>query len=364
MQNLELFQYTEKLKSEWDNFVTNHPQGSIHQISDWKDFQTQIPGRETVYGYGVRRNGKILATTFCVQMHTGMGGKFWFYSARGPVWNPKKPDAQDAAEFLIKEVSQKLKEAGGIFWRIDPYINSSSPHPLGEGLGERVASQQYQPTDTLEIDLTQTEDEILSQMKRKGRYNIKIAKRDGVEIETIPKGKFTDQDLEDYWSLCTETTGRDGFSGHEKSYYKNFLSSLPENAVLFFATVPNPSLVKGEIEGIASRPSTRIATAIFTLCGTKSIYYFGASTSAPEYRKLMAPYLLQWEMMQYGKANGATTYDFLGIAPENEPKHAYAGITEFKLKFGGYRKTYSPGVEIPLNKLWYTAYKTIKKLKR
>lgn len=346
MSDFELFEYSDATKAEWDEFVTHHPQGSVHQISDWKTLQETIPGRETVYGYGVKKNGKILATTFCVQMHTGVGKKFWFYSARGPVWNPEDTQAQKAAEHLTKEVSKKLKAAGGIFWRIDPYVEPQ--HTIYHIPHSKPAAQQYQPTDTLEIDLTQSEEEILAGMKRKGRYNIKLARKHNVEIEVIPDGKFTAQDLEDYWNLSTETTGRDGFSGHEKSYYEKFLSNLKKNAILFFATV----------EG------KRIATAIFTLCGHKSIYYFGASTSDPQYRNLMAPYLLQWEMMMYGKTHGSTTYDFLGIAPEDQPNHPYAGITEFKLKFGGYRKTYNPGIEIPLNKLWYNVYRTIKKLKK
>jgi lipid II:glycine glycyltransferase (peptidoglycan interpeptide bridge formation enzyme) len=113
----------------------------------------------------------------------------------------------------------------------------------------------------------------------------------------------------------------------------------------------------------AEKDGVKITTAISTFCGDKAIYYFGASTSNREYRNLMAPYGLQWFMVNFAKKRGCKTYDFLGIAPENEPNHAYAGISDFKWKFGGYRKTYQSGVEIVFDKFWYKIYRLVKKLR-
>lgn len=60
----------------------------------------------------------------------------------------------------------------------------------------------------------------------------------------------------------------------------------------------------------------------------------------------MAPYLLQWEGMEIGNDFGSKWYDFFGVAPRlsaqsqdseynYDPKHQYAGVTRFKLGFGG-----------------------------
>jgi peptidoglycan pentaglycine glycine transferase (the first glycine) len=341
MKPIEFFSFSDANKAEWDQFVTQSPTGSVHQISVWKNFQEKIPGRGPDLGFGVRDkdSGEILATTFCVRMQT-MFGKFWWYSARGPVFDQEKNEA--AGALLMEHVAKELKKFGGIFWRFDPYVKEEFSK-----VRTWKATQDYQPTDTLEIDLTKPNETILAEMKRKGRYNINLAQRKGVSIVAIENGAFTPQDLDDFWKLNGETTTRDRFSGHEKSYYRHLLEELEYHAVLFFA----------EFEG------QRIATAISIFCADKSIYYFGASSSDREMRNLMAPYLLQWEMMQYAKKKECKTYDFLGIAPEGALKHAYAGISEFKWKFGGYRKTYLPGKEIILDPFWYIVYRVIKKAK-
>ncbi len=340
------FEFTDNLQEEWDKFVIENKRGSVHQISDFKKLQESIPGRGPVLGFGARDkiSRKILATVFCVKMQTGFLNKFWWYSARGPVFDD---ESTEAVEFLIFKVREILmKQEKGLFWRLDPYLETKDTD-IFANFSVKQATQNYQPTDTLELDLTKSEELLLSEMKRKGRYNIKLSAKKGVIFREILASEVTEQDLDDFYNLNNETTSRDGFSGHQKSYYRSFIKNLDKYAVLFFA----------EFEG------KRIATAISTFCGDKAIYYFGASTSDRQYRNLMAPYGLQWFMINFAKKRGCKTYDFLGIAPENEPNHAYAGISDFKWKFGGYRKTYRPGVEIVFAKFWYKIYRLVKKLR-
>ena len=336
------------MSHEWDDFVRTSKRGSIHQLSVWKPFQETIAGRGPVKGWGMRNTaGKIIATTFAVQMDTGFRGKKWWYSARGPVFDDEKH-----GQNLIEHVAEELKKESGIFWRFDPYVTLQAAVSTGLSLRKnrvRTCAQNYQPTDTLILDLTKSDQQLLSEMKRKGRYNISLAERKGVKCIRIAGQNVSGQDLDDFWRLNGETTDRDAFSGHEKKYYHHFLTLLAPYADLFFAQAED---------------GTRIASAISTFAGNKAIYYFGASTSNPEYRNLMAPYLLQWTMIQEAKNRNCTTYDFLGIAPEKEPKHAYAGISEFKWKFGGTRHTYAPGKEIIFEPFWYRLYRIGKRMRR
>jgi len=44
---------------------------------------------------------------------------------------------------------------------------------------------------------------------------------------------------------------------------------------------------------------------------------------------------MHWKIMQDAKEMGCRRYDFFGIAPLNDPNHAYARFSRFKSRFGG-----------------------------
>ncbi|HEY5713763.1 MAG TPA: peptidoglycan bridge formation glycyltransferase FemA/FemB family protein [Candidatus Gracilibacteria bacterium] len=357
----ELFRFQDIDPKVWDAFVLAQGSGSIHQVSTWKKFQEKIPGRDKVLGFGLIEKNKeeiienkssqvpkfsssqVLITCLCIKRDVGFKNKFWFYSPRGPVFREELDQA--ALDFFIQEVSKILKKEGAMFWRLDPYLIPNTQYLIP---GSCPATAEYQPTDSLVLDITGTEDEILAQMKRKGRYNIKLAREKGVEIQIIPSGEVTQEPIEKYWHLSQETAGRDGFSTHDKAYHEAFIKDLSPYTVL----------------GLALHEDQPIAGVINTCCGDKAIYYLGASSGNPDVRPLMAPYLLQWEMILYSKKQGCGSYDFTGITPEGQPDHPYKGITQFKEKFGGARATYQGAREIILNKTWYWLYRSLKYLSK
>lgn len=342
-----------KFNKIWDCFVNNHPQGSIHQISPWAKFQSTIPGRTNIQGHYIteKNSQEILAATITVHMDTGFFKKKWAYSARGPIGT----ENEKAINLLLQETTKSLKNSHIIFWRVDPYLSKKNGQDLWKNFQKYsiyktlTPTQNYQPTDTLELDLSLGEEELLTQMKRQARSIIKkLEKNPQISFHRIKSHHITEQNITDFFTLNNETTSRDNFSGHQKIYYKNFLKNLPKNSELFF-------IKSGE---------TPIAAAINTHAASKAIYYFGASSSDNNFRKLRAPYLLQWEMIKIAKNDWqCKTYDFLGIVPEDQPNHPYKGITQFKTRFGGYRKTYHPGQEIPLNPFWYKIYRIAKKIR-
>jgi lipid II:glycine glycyltransferase (peptidoglycan interpeptide bridge formation enzyme) len=62
-----------------------------------------------------------------------------------------------------------------------------------------------------------------------------------------------------------------------------------------------------------------IAGGIFVFTPERAIYYYGASSSAPDDRKQMAPYLLQWTAICDAKKKQIPIYDFLGVADPSDP---------------------------------------------
>lgn len=323
--------FTEISPKDLDEFAVSHPYGNIHQSSKWAEFQSGVVGRGKALAYGVKDGDKLRAAGLFVRQELPYG-LCWYFCPRGPLLSYGKP-SEAAKEWGViwNGLKGVLAKEKCVFLRVE--------WPVCEGksmdFGQKAHAHHF-PEHTLEIDLSASEEEILKQMKQKGRYNIKVATKHGVKIR---KSK----DAEDFWKIFKKTTKRDGFSGHSKKYYEDLLRILGDKAELFLAEYKEKVL----------------AAAIVTYFGDTATYYFGASSD--EDRNVMAPYLLHWEIVKDAKAKGCRWYDLFGVAPlavskggaSYDEKHPWAGVTGFKEKFGGVRVSYWPAQEKPLKCVWY-----------
>ncbi|MFH0820330.1 MAG: peptidoglycan bridge formation glycyltransferase FemA/FemB family protein [Candidatus Peregrinibacteria bacterium] len=255
-------------------------------------------------------------------------GLNWLEVPRGPLFED---------EASLKTILEQLKKLGqeqqSVFIRMSCYDPRLSSIP-----GLHIRNYDNHPQTSLTLDLSGTEEEILEQMKPKGRYNIKVAQKHNLRVAVS-------DDVELFYNILCVTSERDGFKLHSKDFYQTMLKSLVEQAQLLVVYYED-------------RP---VAAGIFLTLDEWGIYYYGASDH--HYRNLMAPYLLQWEAIREAKKRGCKYYDFLGIAPLNSLRHRWAGVTEFKLKFGGRVVSYPPARELVLRKWWYFFYQIYKRLR-
>ncbi|MBT6068602.1 peptidoglycan bridge formation glycyltransferase FemA/FemB family protein [Candidatus Peregrinibacteria bacterium] len=237
----------------------------------------------------------------------------------------------------------------------------------------KKVSKAYLPEYTIKIDLKLSEAEILAQMKRKGRYNIGVAEKNGVKVERYFGKAASEKAIDEFYGILSETGGRDGFGIHKKSYYLEMLQSLGGEAALYLARV------EGKIETGGEAPGKAIAGLIVVYGTNEAVYYYGASSN--QYRNMMAPYLLQWQAMKDAKAARKSKYDFMGTARpvcgegpvdsegvalkevEFDKKDPLCGVTEFKQKFGGRLYKFESPVDLVLNSFWYSIIKIAKRLR-
>ncbi len=78
-----------------------------------------------------------------------------------------------------------------------------------------------------------------------------------------------------------------------------------------------------------------LAMTISVFSGDTALYYYGASTSDPEGRKLASSYLTLWESMKFSKNHRKKWYDLFGVADPNNPNDPLMGVSQFKQKLGG-----------------------------
>lgn len=202
------------------------------------------------------------------------------------------------------------------------------------------AYKKFIPTYTALIDLTLSPEEILANMKQKGRYNIKIATKHAVEVHEAEKNS---ENIQMFYRLMQETCSRDNFSGNSYSFYEKFLQQ--EQTLLVFAFHEN----------------TPLAAGIYIKSWDVMIYYYWASSS--EKRNLMAPYLLHWQMIQKAKSLNCHYYDFLGVAAAWEKNSPLAWVTDFKTKFTKNTPHVSESFLFVCNKFYYYFFIVLKTTK-
>jgi lipid II:glycine glycyltransferase (peptidoglycan interpeptide bridge formation enzyme) len=235
--------------------------------------------------------------------------------------------------------------------------NPHSPLPTPHSLLKK-ASANIQPPDTVLVDLTPSETDILAAMKPKWRYNIGLAEKRGVVInETGVNG------VDDFYQLLTETAERDGIAIHNAAYYRTLFEecneSQPKAPPIHCSLLISHCSLKLYT---ATHDGDILASLVALFCGKQATYLYGASANVK--RNLMAPYALQWKAMKDAKAFGCTEYDLFGIPPNDDPDHPMAGLYLFKTGFGG-KIIHRPGSwDFPCNPVLYALFSTAERLRK
>ena len=180
------------------------------------------------------------------------------------------------------------------------------------------ANTNILPANTIVVDLTQTEQQLLDRMKPKTRYNIRLALRKGVEVKSMGI-----EGLQAWYVLYKETALRNGLYLNDYHYFHTMFASKMECA----DSDVNVQLL------VAYHDQTPLAAMFLVLSAHRATYLYGASSN--KLRNLMPTYALQWKAMQIAKENRCREYDMFGIAPNPNPAHPMYGLYKFKQGFGG-----------------------------
>jgi lipid II:glycine glycyltransferase (peptidoglycan interpeptide bridge formation enzyme) len=281
----------------------------------------------------------------------------------GVIYVPKGPllDWNDTAlrHQLIADLKEYAQKHNAIFIKIDPDFELGEGIPGNPGSNENLlagdvtndlkeagwqfSQEQVQFRNTLLIDLTPGENELLANMKQKTRYNVNLALRKGVVVRT---GQPADIDM--LIHMYADTSVRDGFVIRSDGYYREVW-----NAFMFHATPkrldqPVAEALIAEVEG-----EPVAAVIIFRFAG-KAWYLYGMSRTA--HRDKMPNYLLQWEAIKRAKVAGCTVYDLWGAPDEFDETDPLWGVFRFKEGLGGKVHRYLGAWDLPLNRMLYRLY--------
>jgi lipid II:glycine glycyltransferase (peptidoglycan interpeptide bridge formation enzyme) len=216
--------------------------------------------------------------------------------------------------------------------------------------GWSYSSDQIQFKNTVLVDLSSSEDELLARMKQKTRYNIRLAEKKGV---TVRVGNQKDFGL--LYKMYAETSVRDGFVIRDENYYKTVWQTFTANEA---HSVSRPQSQSPFAEPLIADMDGEPVAAIFVFYFARRAYYvYGMSRNA--HREKMPTYLLQWEAMKRAKAKDCKSYDLWGAPDVFDESDSMWGVYRFKEGLGGQVMCTLGAWDFAPNRLWYQLYSEI-----
>jgi lipid II:glycine glycyltransferase (peptidoglycan interpeptide bridge formation enzyme) len=323
--------------TDWNQFLSKHPNAHLLQTGEWGELKSAFgwkPVRLVSGAEGVQILFRRLPLGFTVG------------------YIPKIPVRLDGFTFsqgLWSEIDLVCKRNRAIFLKLEPDLwNDQKPDALalseveGWDVTLRTSHHNIQPPRTILVDITDTEEQVLSRMKQKTRYNIRLAEKKKVTVRAW-------EDIGSFHKMMLLTGGRDGFGVHSREYYQRAYDLLYPKQ-------------KGELL-VAEYEGKPLAALFVARNGNRAYYLYGASTD--EERNRMPTYLLQWEAMKWAKSYDCEEYDLWGV-PDAEEATLEAnfetrhdglwGVYRFKRGFGGRLKRAVQAMDRVYNPLLYRAY--------
>jgi lipid II:glycine glycyltransferase (peptidoglycan interpeptide bridge formation enzyme) len=297
-------------KEIWEAFLKRQPNPTFLQSWDWSCFQEKF--RNKVYRLGVFENDNLVGICMCYVIKTRF--RTHIYTSGGPIidWHSKN----EAFPMLLGYLKLLAIKNNAKFIRIDPQIlDSKENHELLQKYNLVMANTNTQAEKKWVLDLSPDLETILNNMRKNTRYSIRKAEKQGIKTTFTTKA----EDFLIFWNLFTKTFNKQHFTPHPKSYYQNQFEAFrsEESYRLYYSKVDE----------------TILCSALFIFYGDSACYLHAANDS--ENREFMGAYDLIWQVIKDAKAAGIKYLDFWGIAPNDDPKHPWAGFTFFKKGFGG-----------------------------
>lgn len=248
----------------------------------------------------------------------------------GPLidWKDKK---------LAREVFEKIRKIAEkekcVFVRVRPQLLASAENlKILESLGLKKSPMHLAAEHTVIIDLSKSEEELLAEMRRQTRYDVRRAEKLGIKVEK----SNSEEIFREFRNEQAKTARRQNFIPPSLKVLLAEREAFDDDIVIYTAETS-----EGE----------KIAYGLVIKTGKEGDYYEAASTELN--RKLPGAHALLWRAVKDLKADGFKRFNLWGIAPAGQPNHRYAGVTTFKTGFGGEIVEYVPAHDLIISKIKY-----------
>ena len=349
--------------SEWNSIIRHLPKSHLLQTWEWAQVKAEYGWKPMpfIWRSGTGDADPIVSAAMILKRHVlnrGFAARLCIlYVPKGPLldWSNENLSKQ-----VLTDLQQYAKRQDSIFLKVDPDVILGTGIPEHEDRTENkngqvvvsalqqsgwlFSSNQIQFRNTVQVDLSGSEEELLSRMKQKTRYNVRLANKKGVVARV---GIFDDLSL--LYKMYAETSVRDGFVIRNEGYYRSVWTSFMNSSEGDHRPFAEPLIAEVDGEPVA-------AIIVFYFAGC-AYYIYGMSFET--HRERMPNYLLQWEAMRRAKARGCSIYDLWGAPDTFNERDPMWGVFRFKEGLGGKVIRTVGAWDYPASLIWYKTYTRI-----
>ncbi|MBQ9058680.1 MAG: peptidoglycan bridge formation glycyltransferase FemA/FemB family protein [Atopobiaceae bacterium] len=305
----------------------------IEQTSEWAAYEQTVNGRSYWGSVAIEQGGNPCGVCALIDYETH--GYHYLRSHHGPVWFDKPNETQERERLQALAEHVRNKDSKPVFAR----LAIAYEHDI---CSEVLSTVPY--NETVIIDLSGTDEDILSRLKSRGRRDVRKALRES-PISCADETDAAMADFSEYYAVMVETAERDGFAPAPMSDYQNMMRCLGKEHVRLYAGRDEQGrLTNWSLE---------------TISGTQAVHYYAAMRT--EYmRQFVADRLIYFAFCELAK-RGVTSIDLMGIGNDFAP--TLKGLNTFKCKFSPDTVSVAPDRDLILKPLMYKSLTAVKNVR-
>ena len=296
-------------QKKWDQFVTSHEDANFLQSWAWGDFH-EARKKTVVRRIALDNEEKIIAA-YVGQVETAKRGTYMAI-AGGPImdWSNKK-----LREAVFADIKEQAEKNHCVFVRIRPQIvENEKNRALFKQLGLKPAPMYLSVEYAGILDISKPEEEILAGASQGLRRKIRKAQKNNITVTTSTDPK----EIKTFYKIQLETAARQKFVEFSEDFLRKQFEA--------FAKYDEVKLYTAKLG------DEILAQNFMIFYGNEASYHYGVSTELGT--KYSGAPLLHMQAMRDARERGIKRYNFWGITAENDTKHRFYGVSQFKRSFG------------------------------
>jgi len=327
-------------QTEWDEFVTAHPDANF--LQSWDFYEFYFSRGFDIVRRGIYDENNQLVGVYAGEVEPAKRGRH-LAVAGGPIFDWTN---QEIKNLIFSDMKQQAKKLKCTFVRVRPQLqNTPENAKIFQQLGFRKAPMYLSVEFAGVLNLENSEEEILKNMRQRLRRALRKAEKNQITIEKTSDPKA----IHDFYQIELQTAKRHDFYAFSEDFLTKQFAAFAKNdeAVLYIAKL------NGEI----------LAENFMIFYGNEASYHYGVSSELGT--KYSGAPLLHMEAMRDARKRGIKRYNFWGIVDENDTKHRFYGVSVFKRGFGVEELKYLEARDLVLDKIpYYTKTLPIETLRR